>query len=141
MKPTNLDNQALCQMLDAATDAMHQAGLGYMGAAGQEMANMQRLLTGPLARWTDAEGQRVALWLAELVYFDRHTDQRQRSAGFVTAASHIHRLALQRLLRNLGMRWPAQGLMLNPPDRPLDPQPKPLFDLSNVDLPPGHMRG
>jgi len=138
MKTATIDNQALGQMLDAATAVMHQAGLGYVGAAAQERGAMQRLASGPLASWTDAEGQRVAQWLLELELCDSLGDQRSRCDGYIKAAKHIHRLVLQRLLRNLGMRWPADGLMLNSPQRPLDPHP--LASLENVDLPPLRFR-
>lgn len=124
---------ALCQLLDAATDAMWMSGLGYLGAATTELVSLNVLLRDPLAHWTDAEGQRVRQWVAEMERCNGFSRQEARARGMLDAARHVQRLVQHRLLRELGLRWPLDGYQLNVPQRTPGP-------VNSNDLPANHER-
>jgi hypothetical protein len=130
---------ALCELLDSAIDAMQLAGLDYVGAARRELECIDTLLQDELARWADAEGQRVREWASEMWHAYRNPNLTQRARGMINPARHIIRLVQHRLLRELGLRWPTDGYQLNLPLG--HPQPIDLKSLpANMELPPFRAR-
>jgi hypothetical protein len=137
MRPEPPDARDLLALISFCAEAMWMAAAGYGGATRDERDQVVTLWRKRFSGWTDAEGQRCALWVEQLDGCAR----RSQFSGAAKAARHLHRLALQKLMRGYGIQWPPEGLALGfPPRRPGESSPRWLADYGTVDVPPGYFK-
>ena len=117
-----------------AIEALYACALGYNGSARTEIARLCALWEVVAEQWTDAEGQRVGLWMREFEWADRQSSREGKFAVRSQCCYRIWRLLQRRLARRLDYDWPEGGLMLDlPRSAPADQR-----ELATVDEPPFH---
>ncbi|MCB1610005.1 MAG: hypothetical protein KDI71_23850 [Xanthomonadales bacterium] len=112
--PTLPDLLALQSLV---VECLYSCGMEINSAAKTEVTAIQDLWSRIAPEWTDAEGQRVAVWVQELEYAEQQATHRSQVAARSKCCFRIWRLLQRRLARRLDYDWPEGGLMLETPPR------------------------
>lgn len=120
MKQANANIPALIDLLELQSlvvECLYSCGMEINSSAKTEVTAIRNLWSRVAPEWTDAEGQRVAVWVEELEYAEQQVTQRSQFAARSKCCFRIWRLLQRRLARRLDYDWPEGGLMLEMPPR------------------------
>ncbi len=138
MKPGRHEVPALGDLLELQSlvvECLYSCGMEINSSAKSEAWAIRALWSRMAPEWTDAEGQRVAVWVEELEYAEQQATVRSQFAARSKCCFRIWRLLQRRLARRLDYDWPEGGLMLETPLRGR----RASDNAATVDSPPIHV--
>ncbi len=107
----------LLELQSLVVECLYSCGMEINSSAKTEAWAIRALWSRMAPKWTDAEGQRVAVWVDELEYAEQQAAVRSQFAARSKCCFRIWRLLQRRLARRLDYDWPEGGLMLETPPR------------------------
>ena len=107
----------LLELQSLVVECLYSCGMEINSSAKTEASAIRALWSRMAPMWTDAEGQRVAVWVEELDYAEQQATLRSQFAARSKCCFRIWRLLQRRLARRLDYEWPVGGLMLETPPR------------------------